>query len=79
MFDFIASALLCMLRNMTEEIQMPDLIFNTVEEASAVPSMTWSQAALTTATGVVLPTVDVVTDWLLVGRLLSNTITMNVS
>ena len=63
---------------MSEEIQMADLISNT-GDASAFPSMTWSQAALTTATGIVLPTVDVVTDWLLVGRLLSNTITMNVS
>ena len=61
---------------MSEEIQMADFTFN-AGDASAVPSMTWSQAALTTATGVVLPTLDVVTDWWLVGRLLSNTFTPN--
>ena len=63
---------------MTEEIQMTDLFFDAAD-ASAVPSMTWSQAALTTATGIVLPTVDVVTDWWLVGRLLSHKIILNVS
>ena len=57
-------------------------IENILEASAQDPAtlgMTRSEAAMTFTTGVFLPTLDVVTDWLFVARLLSNTIPQNVS
>ena len=65
---------------MTEEVQMSDLVLDIANaEASVQDPMQWNEALLIATTGVVLPTVDVITDWTFVGKLLTYTIVMNVS
>ena len=65
---------------MTEEVQMSDLVLDAAAaEASVQDPMQWNEALLIATTGVVLPTVDVITDWTFVGKLLTYTIVMNVS
>ena len=66
---------------MTEEVQLSDLVVDAAAvEASAMQDpMQWSEALLIGSTGVVLPTVDVSTDWVFVVKLLTHTIAMNVS
>ena len=65
---------------MTEEVQMSDLGLDVaVAEASVQDPMQWNEALLIATTGVVLPTVDVITDWMFVGKLLTYTMVMNVS
>ena len=65
---------------MTEEMQMSDLVLDLAAvEATVQDPMQWKEALLTATTGVVLPTVDVITDWMFVGKLLDYTIVMNVS
>ena len=66
---------------MTEEVQLSDLVVDAAAvEASAIQDpMQWSEALLIASTGVVLPTADVTTDWMLVVKLLTHTIAMNVS
>ena len=65
---------------MTEEVQMSDLVLDVVAaEASVQDPMQWNEALLIATTGVILPTVDVITDWTFVGKLLTYTIVMNVS
>ena len=66
---------------MAEEMQMTGLVLEAAVMDAFVQDvpMVWHQALFTAATGVALPTLDVVTDWWLVGRLLSHNITLNVS
>ena len=65
---------------MTEEVQMSDLVLDAAAaEASVQDPMQWNEALLIATTGVILPTVDVITDWTFVGKLLTYTIVMNVS
>ena len=40
--------------------------------------MPWGQAVMTSVFGILLPTADVITDWLLVGQLLTHSIALNV-
>ena len=66
---------------MTEEVELSDFVLDVAAvEASAIQDpMQWNEALLIGATGVVLPTVDVTTDWLMVVKLLTHTIALNVS
>ena len=64
---------------MTEEVQMSDLVLDAAAaEASVQDPMQWKEALLIAITGVALPTVDVITDWMFVVKLLTYTIVMNV-
>ena len=65
---------------MTEEVQMSDLVLDAAAaEASVQDPMQWKEALLIAITGVALPTVDVITDWMFVVKLLTHTIAMVVS
>ena len=65
---------------MTEEVQLSDLVVDAAAvEVSMQDPMQWREALLIGATGVVLPTADVITDWVLVVKLLTHTIALNVS
>ena len=61
-------------------MQMSDLDLDLASvEASVQVPMQRNEALLIATTGVVLPTVDVITDWMFVGKLMTYTIAMNVS
>ena len=63
---------------MTEEVQLSDLVVDVAAvEVSFQDPMHWSEALFIGAIGVVLPTADVITDWVLVVELLTHTIVLN--
>ena len=68
------SAKLITVKNMSEGIEMTNVnSFNEVADRM----MPIGQAVMSSIFGIFLPSVDVVTDWLLVGKLLTHSITFN--